>query len=242
MNLTLDCREHKLSEYLHTSGINFEKHALDVGDIVIHDQNENLQIIIERKTWSDLKSSLLDGRFREQRSRLLQLESESLNMKICYLIEGEYNTDFMNEKKALYRLQFTYKIPCFFSYNIQSTTNIIKEWMNYSSLSNFFVEQRSVEVDQIEARLKGKKKNFADRKLFFLASLSLIKGIPVNISQAIVSEFVSLENFVKTYIENNNEWNAKMSKITYKTRSNNEKNISKKVIDSLKINFFESSN
>ena len=54
---------------------------LHLGDIMISDK-----IIIERKQWSDLASSIIDGRYKEQSARLLQAKEEGYI--IYYFLEG----------------------------------------------------------------------------------------------------------------------------------------------------------
>lgn len=79
---------------------------LDIGDIIL-----NNRIIIERKTISDLNSSILDGRYEEQSYRL----SNSINYHrhhIIYLIEGSFHSIKYNESQktrvlsAIFSLQF----------------------------------------------------------------------------------------------------------------------------------------
>ena len=55
--------------------------SLHLGDIQISDK-----IIIERKQWSDLASSIIDGRYKEQSARLLQAKEEGYS--IYYFLEG----------------------------------------------------------------------------------------------------------------------------------------------------------
>jgi len=67
---------------------------LDIGDIIIY--NGSYKLIIERKTINDLVSSIKDGRYREQKMRLLSYRKKNTNHKnnlIC--IEGyELSTAF----------------------------------------------------------------------------------------------------------------------------------------------------
>lgn len=54
---------------------------LHLGDIMISDK-----IIIERKQWSDLACSIVDGRYKEQSERLLKAKAEGY--MIYYFLEG----------------------------------------------------------------------------------------------------------------------------------------------------------
>lgn len=59
---------------------------LDLGDIIIK-YNGNDCIIIERKTLHDLSSSIKDGRYKEQKNRLLNYKNYNSKCKIIYLLE-----------------------------------------------------------------------------------------------------------------------------------------------------------
>ena len=69
--------------------IKYEIKQLDIGDILIY-VNDVLFIVIERKTINDLISSIMDGRYREQKLRLKALmDKHNRQLKIIYLIEGK---------------------------------------------------------------------------------------------------------------------------------------------------------
>ncbi len=69
--IIIDNREHHLINLLEDNEITIEKKNLDLGDIIII--KENYKILIERKTISDLCSSIKDGRYKEQKIRFNKL-------------------------------------------------------------------------------------------------------------------------------------------------------------------------
>jgi ERCC4-type nuclease len=79
MRLILDYRETKLRTLLPTACVE----NLPVGDIVIEGDDGVPLVVIERKTMSDLMSSIGDGRYAEQKCRLLASPG-----KACYIIEN----------------------------------------------------------------------------------------------------------------------------------------------------------
>jgi ERCC4-type nuclease len=86
MSIILDNRERDLMRLL--SGVTEAVRPLDVGDAhICLSGGEHLVVIVERKAVADLESSLTDGRYREQRTRLLALCAES-GAKPLYVIEG----------------------------------------------------------------------------------------------------------------------------------------------------------
>jgi ERCC4-type nuclease len=133
MEIILDYREKKLIETcfsLIQTNENFNKivlknENLHIGDIIIKHNNE-VKIIIERKTISDLVSSIKDKRYEEQSFRLDSLEHHNHN--IIYLIEGSCEKQ-NKEKQMIYSSIFSlnyYKgFSVFRSANINETAYII---------------------------------------------------------------------------------------------------------------------
>lgn len=239
MELIIDSRENKILEQLEAnpqlfSSYKYKKEYLDVGDFVLSDSNGHT-LFFERKTWADLAGSLRDGRFREQRSRLLQLQEDSSTEinKVCYIIEGLYREEYKSEKHAVTRLQFVYNVPVIFSQSLMNTIDILEGFLEKDKLDAFFSEGRDPLLDQIEARAKGKKKNYDDTRLFFGECLATIKGVSGPMALAITEKWSTLNDFIK-----DSEWETTLKKdITYKTAKGNEKYISDKLIDKIRLNF-----
>lgn len=240
MELIIDSRENKILEQLEAnpqlfSSYKYKKEYLDVGDFVLNDRNGHT-LFFERKTWADLAGSLTDGRYREQRSRLLQQRESSAaeTIKVCYIIEGLYREEYKSEKHAVKRLQFVYNIPVIFSQSVINTIEILREFLEKEKLNPFFTEGRDPLLDQIEARAKGKKKNYDDAHLFFGECLATIKGVSGPMAVAITEKYPTVHQFIQ-----DSEWEKTLKEeIKYKTAKGNDKPISDKVIEKIKVNFF----
>ena len=140
MIIKVDTREAALLQQITTQitfipafkSIELKSETLPIGDIIINDGTED-KIIIERKTVSDLLSSIKDGRYEEQSYRLNGLNHHNHN--IVYLIEGDINKanrfkpDNQVEKLTLYSAMFSlnyYKgFSVFRSFTLDETANII---------------------------------------------------------------------------------------------------------------------
>lgn len=95
--IIIDAREQKLIELIKSTKYStyadqYNVKGLDLGDIHITGADDQVLCIIERKTVPDLVASIIDGRYREQKSRLVQS-----NTKIVYVIEGKIE----NKRKSL---------------------------------------------------------------------------------------------------------------------------------------------
>jgi ERCC4-type nuclease len=138
MKIKIDNREHELIRmckyYLSISpiykDIELVVEVLPLGDIIICDDKEE-KLIIERKSLSDLSSSIKDGRYEEQSYRLNGLNHHNHN--IIYLIEGDMNRlnlfkdriDKTTLYSAMLSLNYYKGFSVLRSYNTEETALII---------------------------------------------------------------------------------------------------------------------
>ena len=100
LELIYDSRELKLKELFNASKpdyIELKESYLDLGDIIFK-HNNNEVLVIERKTLSDLYSSIQDGRYKEQKIRLM---SQYNREQIVYLIEGDVNNNSISNNSSI---------------------------------------------------------------------------------------------------------------------------------------------
>ena len=83
--------------------INIQVKPLDIGDVEI--SSSLVKYILERKTVADLISSLHDGRYKEQKYRLL-----SSGHHITYIIEGDDILSSRHQKKDILSSIYLYSI------------------------------------------------------------------------------------------------------------------------------------
>lgn len=146
IRVVIDMREDDLWAHLEpyrvadSEGWWVEKAPLAVGDIAFYAASDISGVaplaILERKTAEDLGASQKDGRYREQRARLLALRGAKT--AIGYLVEappwsaslsttwcrGTFNE--VNLQQAIVRLQLRYTIPVFMSASIKETGTWIR--------------------------------------------------------------------------------------------------------------------
>ena len=85
--VTIDYRETRLSAIYKGE---FVRENMDVGDVLI--SSTDVEILLERKTISDLLSSVKDGRYRDQKARMQAWKDMSHDKEriIAYVIEGPF--------------------------------------------------------------------------------------------------------------------------------------------------------
>jgi len=126
MKLKVDCRERKLIKLLEAYKSHFkfeniviEVEKLDLGDVIIYDNEGAEKLIVERKSLNDLASSIKDGRYNEQSYRLTNYPIHNHN--VIYLIEGNLSVWYNN-----YKVQANTLYTAIFSLNYYKGFSVIK--------------------------------------------------------------------------------------------------------------------
>jgi crossover junction endonuclease MUS81 len=215
MYLVIDNRERDLISSLESLNIDFDVKNLDLGDICFYeDENyENLYLLIERKTISDLVASIKDGRYREQKTRM---KGSGIKMdRIIYLIDGVIK-DKDNEKiiyGSMINMQLRDNIKIYKSLNINETTNYIIrifEKIKTDDVKEYFLyydDTKNKEISNVEyvQSLKKKKKENMTSENWFIYSLSQMPRITENLGDIIYKKYNSISNLVNAYEELDNE-------------------------------------
>lgn len=219
MNLIIDAREAKLKtqfdnidEEVKKRGINISYQGLNLGDIIL--QCGDLELVIERKTIYDLFSSIQDGRYKEQKYRLLKNYDKS---QIVYLIE-----DVANSSKIKYLRNFssvTYgsivntifrdNIKVVRSFSIEESVkyilNILKKMKNNpeffkinSDISSDETNQSNESSDYVDS-FKLKKSSEMTPINCALVQLSVIPGLSINMAKIIINRYGSLVKLIDAY-------------------------------------------
>ena len=121
MNLIIDVRERGLLTELERVGAKVSAAALDVGDILIQNTVGDPMLVIERKTLADFAASNTDGRYREQRARLMAVRGSGV--AVAYILEGSWGSS-VNEyqlRRLTSRLTLRYGMPVFYSETLEQT-------------------------------------------------------------------------------------------------------------------------
>jgi ERCC4-type nuclease len=191
-NLIIDYREHELLASI--KSITPTSKNLQVGDI-----NIGNKLIIERKTIADFEASFMDGRYRDQRTRLL-VYCQEIGAQALYIFEGDITKPKRLQpsalNKLLLRLSIHYKIPIFQSKNVQHTAQLIEDWY-----SQWLTDPNSFQVHQDEICLAdtihvSKKTNAADPKQFLIGCLCQVSGVSTKIAETILSTYPSLSKIL----------------------------------------------
>jgi crossover junction endonuclease MUS81 len=192
MKITVDNREQELLKHISQlvlfipafKQLKVDCVNLPLGDIIISDENEE-KIIIERKSMSDLLSSIKDGRYEEQSYRLNGMTTHNHN--IYYLIEGDVNKsnrfkDTSMEKLTLYSAMFS-----------------LNYYKGFSVMRTFNMEESALFICNIANKLE--KSGVSGKPPFYQNRLSLTMDAQLGDKESSVTEEnVQQEQSDKDYV------------------------------------------
>ena len=233
MQLLIDLREPKalvenivvLNETSKTKVIIIQKN-LTIGDYVFYDEvNDQPLLIIERKSLSDLESSIKDGRYKEQSFRLN--EASTHNHNIIYLLEGAIiNYKEVGFRSTLYSTLFSLNYYKGFSVintlNQSETATMLVAFaskINRENKPGFYnIKQTANSVNSVNnddayiETIKTSKKSHINRENIFQLMLMQIPGISSVSALALANEFKNMETLLQSLKdENTNFENIKLA-------------------------------
>lgn len=230
--LIIDTREAKLVElikHIPDFKIPYSIENLQIGDIIIRHNvsGKTFNIIIERKCVNDMIASIKDGRYKEQKIRLLAEVSNNNNdinrNRICYILEGTQSELRLPQDKPMFNGSiissiFRDNIPILRTFNIKETVEIItrlhdrllkdcndffpiiQEIINPSSTSN--TEINSLQIENNSSYLqnikKCKKDNITPTNWNIMCYMN-IPGISNNIAIKIAENYPTLKSLIEAY-------------------------------------------
>jgi ERCC4-type nuclease len=199
MPIWLDFREKNLLRLCPEA----KEHTPPVGDIWIGDLSgcDLLAggVILERKTAADLDASILDGRYREQRGRLLAY-AQAHNVSFGYVIEGPLDQLGLRLgesalQKHLTRLQLHHKIPVFQTEGLAGTitlSRLIAQQVADPKVPGGFPYKASGS-DAAVALTYNKSQARDDPLAFYTGVLTQCRGVSEAVAKAIQKKFGTLE-------------------------------------------------
>jgi ERCC4-type nuclease len=185
---------------------------LDIGDYVFYDElTEQILLIIERKSLSDLEASIKDGRYKEQSFRLN--EAPTHNHNIIYLLEGAIiNYKEVGFRSTLYSTLFSLNYYKGFSViNTLNQTETATMLVSFASKINrenkpgFYSDKALTNTsdDSYIETIKTSKKAHINRENIFHLMLMQIPGISSVSALALANEFKNMESLLQSLKQEN---------------------------------------
>ena len=188
----VDTRECKLRELLEKNGTAFVTKPLELGDILI--EHPKRQILVERKTIADFHASITDGRYKNQKLRLLEWrntdEQPSTRKNIIYLFEEK--TGDNKDKSywgALVNMILRDNIGVIQCDGMVRTAQVIADIKKKLDEDKFDELEGGGRNISLEGYAKGK---FNTPKHCYLGQLSLIPGLSPAIAGKIAEKYPNM--------------------------------------------------
>jgi ERCC4-type nuclease len=210
MELIIDTREGSLIDTLRQQDpdLSFSVQSLDLADIEIRGV-QGQRFLLERKSIRDLAASLNDGRFKDQKDRLLGVVEREPKTAIAYVIEGgmrggdservQGRITFGMLRSLLITIQFKYRIPVVFTTNVRDTGMWVRRFCKNLNKKPDFCPVGSganAGCSSYKTLMPAPVRNRAsDPKSIAIAMLTSISGVSHKIASEIVQHTTqSLDN------------------------------------------------
>jgi ERCC4-type nuclease len=174
--------------------------TLPVGDIWIGLSGEEVGrggVVIERKSAADLEASILDGRYREQRTRLVTYCTAN-GARPMYIIEGSLDRLMgrLSEQalqKHLNRLMLRYGVAVLQTSSMAGTAAACRLLADQIAAEpEVFVATDAGAVSYTSTVSVSKRGNMDDPRSFAITALQCCPGVSHAVATALVGAFITL--------------------------------------------------
>ena len=203
--LILDNREHEL--HLKVT-VPHDFVPLHVGDVHICARVEGAVkpvLVLERKSFADFQSSVMDGRYREQRGRLLAFGAE-VGAKVGYVLEGSASAlrppmTASSIDKLVARLMYVHGIPVFRTTSVVDTARLVETLLGQVMEDGVAAFQGAAVQRATEGIHVVKRGNTEDPHHFAVSFLCLAHGVSTKAAEAWLVTFGTVAAVLKASAE-----------------------------------------
>lgn len=200
VQLVVDNRESIKDDVLKLGNAVLE--SLELGDYIFKVEDQ-VRLVVERKTLSDFAASITDGRHREQKSRLLGVYPKSA---VVYLIEG----DIMNADLVLRhsRVKADTLVSAMLNTMLRDSVQVIRtggpEETIYilscicDKLKKGYSSTSTHSESLVTSAVKSCKQDNITPKVALQMMLSCVPGVSVSTAGRISSRFTNMNDLVET--------------------------------------------
>lgn len=250
ISFKIDAREHKLKDILMQSidceecltFLSVECDNLYCGDFIIEIDDVPI-VVIERKTLSDLVSSIRDNRYRLQKAKL---KENYPNSSIIYLIEGafDYNPtiplyiegmDKYSIISSIINTQIRDNVNVVHSNNLEDTFDFLLALLVRICKNPSKYKEACGNAIEVKKEDFIKKQKINNKQDMFFYQLTQVPGISAKTAEAFVTKYNNMMDFYKVFVNMNNEEKLKMLKnVTIDDTNNNKsRKINSKVAENI---------
>ncbi len=177
----MDARERSLIQVL---GKEIEVRTLEVGDILCEYEDGSFWIA-ERKTADDLAASIHDGRWKEQKDRLLKSGG-----RVIYIIEGDLRSarfSFQSLMGACVNAAIQEDLLIFRTWDIEETKQLVQQLLKKFPSASTAPRARL-------AGLTSKRKKDNEQETIWIRQLMCVPMVSESIARAILKHFGTIHD------------------------------------------------
>lgn len=201
VTVTIDTRETAIADIISrnykSDTINVQIAPLDLGDIVVEASN-NVKLVFERKTGCDLAASIKDGRYREQKRRLLDAVAP---MHTTYIVENKQSCTL---PKAVFEgvvINTMYRdgIHVVYTANACETSDFVMSIANKVAIdpTKFSIGNKTSPKDYVDSvKVKSRKIDNIDAKTCYILQLGQIPGISSKIAREMANTYPNMVSLI----------------------------------------------
>ena len=200
IDLIVDTRETKVISEI---TFPFSTEQLEIGDFIFR-QNDNPILLIERKTWSDLDSSIKNNRHKQQRHRMQLFRNMYNGCKCGYIIEGNVSNISNCTRGAIENMALYYNFFILPSSSPSCTAQILdslsKKLAKNADVSNTIKDfEDSMHYNTAESL---SKKSQISNSIFY-HQLLVIPHVGEKLAKSLIQRFSSVVQFCQWINEQN---------------------------------------
>jgi ERCC4-type nuclease len=213
MEMIIDYRERPLIDQLKREKIEFKTSNLQVGDIQIF-KDQELLVVIERKTAADYVASIKDRRLKNQIARTNRLKEEHPHSILIILVEGSFQPSFGQPVQisdfiynSILNRMLTDRIPVIRADNLNETVVWLKKIAHKLQHDIELVSEEPNNTASLHylSTLSVKKSSNMNPHNCFLIQLAQIPGVSLLTAQHIANFYGGWPELVNQYQEETNE-------------------------------------
>ena len=193
MELLIDYRESRLIQVLTELDVAFTTQNLELGDAQI--VSPDFTLIFERKAGSDLDASIKDGRYHEQKARLLGL-------RCTYILEAT-QLDTEAKQSAVIHTMYRDNMHVVFTRDTHETAGFIKNVYQRCILHPEYFSGTTAPTSYLNT-LKSKKSENINPESCWILQLSQIPGISIIIAKSISQVYPTMGHLVDSLRKSEN--------------------------------------
>ena len=204
--LIIDNRERDLISWLEGKGVEHKVEQLDIGDILIRGVDGASLVVIERKTVADLKASIIDGRSREQKARLLNTGID--RARILFVIEGAITPGVRgisttNLLGSIINTQFRDNVKVYKTADMNETGLYVMQ-VFHKFKTDLVTPSGGGGLSSYAETIQIKKKDNMTPDVWFNRQLCLVYQVTDKVAKVIIAEYPTAMDLVKAYTTSDN--------------------------------------